>query len=212
MPPLDRERLLLATVRAASAAAAGVPDQERQDELAGERFIFRFRFGCNGPSDEGARRWSYDKERGTLRAHFEPSPEQADSGDDQQEEPSSASFAVERPWFLRPACPARAAAMKQEPTDGKVLLVQRFTEEESRATRLPETFRVTKRVNPESAPSEGLDFVLSGKLEPDPDGRVISCSASPTGGRPDCTISVSIESARLQDPVTGDEFATWGDR
>jgi hypothetical protein len=210
VPPLDRERLLLAAVRAASAAAAGVEDQERQDELAGERFVFRIRFGCNGPSDEGARRWSYDEEREVLRAHFEPLLEQTDTSED--DESSSASFAVERPWLLRPVCPARTAAVKQEPADGKVLLVQRFTDEESRATRLPETFRVTKRVNPESAPSEGLDFVLSGKLEPDADGRVISCSASPTGGRPDCIISVSIESARLQDPVSGDEFAAWGDR
>ena len=82
---------------------------------------------------------------------------------------------------------------------------------EAAVDRLPELFRITKKVAPDSIPTSGLEFVLSGRLEEGKDGRVISCTASPDGGRPDCTIAVSLESARLQDPDTGDELASWGD-
>jgi hypothetical protein len=211
MPPLDREKLLIAAIRAASAAAAGVEDRARQDELAGERFVFRFRFGCGGPSEEGPRRWTYDREREVLRVEFEPAPRLL-SETQPEAEASGAAFTVEQPWLLTTSCPAKLAASRDLPADGQVRLVQPYTEDESRATRLPEIFRSTKRLNPANVPREGLDFVLAGRLEPDSEGRVISCTPSPVGARPDCAISVSVETATLQDPVSGAEYATWGDR
>ena len=209
MPPLDREKLLLAAVRAASASAAGLDDRERQSDFANKRFVFRFRFGCEGPSEAGIRRWSYDAGEEVLRAEFEPFPEAAEPDEEQDE--NSVRFEVERPWLLQPACPESGTTPQRPPSDGRVFLAQRFTKEESRANRLPELFRITKKVAPDSIPTSGLEFVLSGRLEEGKDGRVISCTASPDGGRPDCTIAVSLESARLQDPDTGDELASWGD-
>ena len=211
LPPLDREKLLIAAVRAASAAAAGLDDRERQDELAGERFVFRFRFGCGGPAQDGPRRWSSDQKGEVLRVQFEPAPRMPGAGDEEEEEAKEAVFTVEQPWLLTVACPAKLGPAQELPADGQVRLVQRYTGEESRAARLPDIFKATKRLDPADAPREGLDFVVAGKLESDADGRVISCSAPPAGARPDCTISVSIESATLQDPVSGAEYATWGD-
>ena len=44
---MDREGLLLAVNRAASAAGAGADDRTAQDELGGTEFSFRFRAGCD---------------------------------------------------------------------------------------------------------------------------------------------------------------------
>lgn len=196
----------------ASASVSGADERQLQDDLGGERFVFRFRFGCGGPSDQGPRRWTYDEEREVLRARFSPALDLTEAGQDEREDEASVlAFSVERPWLLRSACPAGATELQGEPSDGRVRLVQWFTGEESRATRLPDVFQLTERTAPENAPREGLELALSGTLEAGADGRVIACALPPGGGRPDCTISVSIETAVLQDPVSGAELARWGD-
>lgn len=227
-PPMSREEMLMAVIRASSAASAGTDDREAQAELPGKRFALRVRFGCEGQSIEGPRRWSYDEGNGTLRVLVQPEHGSGQaSGADAGSEANL--YTVNRPWMMDAACPASVGPappadagegagngvgpVAAAPTEagGKVTLVQRFGEEESRASRLPAEFRLVKRVSPEVRPTQGLDFVLLGRLTEGPDGRVIACSAPPGDGRPDCLVSVAIDSARVQEPVSGEVLSSWGD-
>jgi hypothetical protein len=209
VPPIGREQLLVAAMRAASASAIGASAGESQAELAGKNFVFRFRFGCGGPSEDSPRGWSYDPEEEVLRIRFAPAP-RAKAAEGDEEAAQTAVFTVEQPWVLQSACPVNAAAVGQAPSDGQVRLVQQYGEEDSRAGRLPDQFRVTKRLKLDAIPREGLEFVLSGRIGAAREGPVITCTPV-AGGRPDCAISVSVESAVIQDPVSGDELERWGD-
>lgn len=231
---MGREELMLAVIRASSAAYAGTDDREAQSDLPGKRFVFRVRFGCEGQSIEGPRRWSYDEGNGTLRVLVQPEHGSGRAGDEAGAAETNL-YTVNRPWMLEAACPATApsappaqegdnvaaalpapdvpepAGSESVAGGGKVTLVQRFSEEESRASRLPAEFRLVKRVSAEVRPTQGLDFVLLGRLAEGPDGRVIQCSVPPGGGRPDCLVSVAIDSARVQEPVSGEILSSWGD-
>ena len=116
--PLDREALLLAAMRAASAFAAGADDSAEQRRLAGKRFELRLRFGCGGPdaADEG-RGWRFDAKQRTMRLKVAPDI----SGDD----PVAAAIAgdafetiegfwLRRPWLLTAVCPAAPATVQAE--------------------------------------------------------------------------------------------------
>lgn len=208
VPPIGREQLLIAAIRAASATAIGAGADEPQADLAGKNFVFRFRFGCGGPSEDSPRGWTYDPEEEVLRIRFEPAP-RTEAAEGDEEAAQRAVFTVEQPWVLQSACPAPAGA-GETPSDGQVRLVQQYGEDDSRAGRLPDRFSVTKRLEADAIPRQGLEFVLSGRIGPAREGPVITCAPVPSG-RPDCAISVSIESAVIQDPFSGDELARWGD-
>lgn len=219
MPPVDREVLLLATMRAASAAAVGTDDHAEQESLAGKRFVVRERFGCAGPSAEGPRRWTYEEGSNALRVQYEPrlvppgpgpaQPRRQPDTDEGTDPDPAAVYSVQYPWLLTATCLAQPAGAAPV-ANGRVTLVQTFTEEDSRAARLPESFKAVKRIAPEQVPATGLEFVLSGRLEEGPGGRVISCSPSSPGARPDCTVHVSIDAARVEDPAQGLLIAEWG--
>ncbi len=118
-PPVTREDLLLAVVRAASAAAAGSVDLEQQRELDGKLFSLRLRFGCSGatPASEQPRGWSFDEEARVLRVRV--------GAEIEGDTPLVASLAgeafeavegfwIRRPWLLQPSCPATAPAPEPE--------------------------------------------------------------------------------------------------
>jgi hypothetical protein len=112
--PLDRSAVLLAVVRARSAAAAGSDDAALQRELDGRRFEFRIRLGCTlaGPSTAGAQA-VYDPEKRQVELSVGPdltlaSPLLAAAAAGQFE--AAEGFAVAEPWLLVPHCIGGAAA------------------------------------------------------------------------------------------------------
>lgn len=111
-PPRDRADLLIAVVRAASAAALGTDDAAVQRDLDGDRFEFRLRFGCPRPDNEapGADPFSvrFDRESRRLRLSVAPTV----SADDPvvaalagEEVEAVEGFWIERPWLLAAGCP-----------------------------------------------------------------------------------------------------------
>lgn len=114
-PPLDREALLIAALRAASATAVGDQSGDDQRELDGKRFEMRLRFGCGGASDaeQELRRWTFDDESRVLRVRVQPGI----SVDDPLIEalgggPYEAveGFWIRRPWVLTAGCAPEASA------------------------------------------------------------------------------------------------------
>lgn len=117
-PPIDRERLILEILRAASRQALGLADAEAQRQLDGKRFEIRVRFGCGGPSDDDAKwGWTVDEEENALRIRVTP-----DLGDDDPIVEALVGEGVEtvegfwlpKPWLLAAQCPAAPAPA--EPT------------------------------------------------------------------------------------------------
>jgi hypothetical protein len=129
-PPLDRERLMLAVARAASAFSAGIDDSEAQAELKGRQFSLPIRFGCSGPAEgdqggaadaaDAAMRWSYDAESEVLKVRAQPDITGATPAAKQLfpgEVEAIEGFWVPQPWMFQDACPAAApAAARAAPT------------------------------------------------------------------------------------------------
>ncbi|MEO8547295.1 MAG: hypothetical protein ABI422_02895 [Sphingomicrobium sp.] len=224
-PPMDREQVLLAALRAATAQALGNDDAEVQSKLAGSRFQFRTRFGCGGGAQPnpgtqpkpGAQpdlgTWQYNQDKSVLRVKVTPNlgPEHLlekpylDQGFE-----SMWGITVARPWLLAAGCPAQplAAAMpQQQPT---IEIAQLFTKDDSRIQRPAATYELVKQTELEDVPTKGLDLVISGRLSALADGRVIHCTD--TGDAPACLISVKIDTVSIENPVTGTELGDWGGR
>lgn len=108
-PPLDREALLLAVIRAASAHATGTDDGERQRKLDGRQFEIRIRLGCQG-EQAGAASPSveFDEDTRRLRIRAVPNLSLEDpvvrqlAGESVE---AVEGFWLQRPWMLTPACP-----------------------------------------------------------------------------------------------------------
>ena len=114
-PALDRERLLMAAIRAASAFGLGADDSSAQRQLDGRRFEMRVRFGCPDvePKADTPYQSNYDpvERRLTLRAAPDVSsddPSLVGIADDQVE--ALEGFWVRRPWLLTAACPVPPTA------------------------------------------------------------------------------------------------------
>ena len=235
--PLDREALLLATLRAASAFAAGADDSDEQRRLAGKRFELRLRFGCGGinGADEG-RGWQFEDERRTMRLKVAPDI----SGDD----PVAAAIAgdsfetvegfwLRRPWLLTPACPAVPAAesAKVETTakptpesetepeaeaaaivmGRRVGIAQFFSESDSRTGRRRHRAYESTSVlaGNEQPSSSGYDFVLSGRLRALPDRRAIACVSDGSQVPPSCIVSVHVDRAWIERADNRKLIAEW---
>lgn len=180
---LDREALLLAVLRAASAAGLGEDDRPAQRDLDGDQFELRLRFGCPGSAQQGrpggAFNVQYDEKERTLRLRASPNVTA-----DQPLIAAAASEAVEavegfwigRPWLLSPACPfvrqppASAKPAEAEPAAGvvsrdaapavrvapagRVAIAQFFTEADPRAGRRDQrAYEATKTLAVDEAPS-----------------------------------------------------------
>jgi hypothetical protein len=147
--PLDREALLIAVVRARSAAAASTDDRAQQADMDGARFTFRIRLGC---------RWQTEGEGGdrTATANVEARRVELSAAPDLTlEHPLVAALAgdgfeaaegfwIRSPWLLVPACPAADSvpAMTSVPGEAAaapggtgVGIAQFYTAEDSRAER-----------------------------------------------------------------------------
>ena len=208
-PALDREALLIAAIRAASAAATGADERALQDELRGRRFAFRWRFACPGSAEDAPMRAEYRERDKTLRVTVEPTL----APNSPLLEPwvpsdfeAASGFVIDQPWLLTAACAAPSAG------EGSVAIVELFHADGSRASRPPESYRITRRIEGGKVPEDGLDFVLSGRMEALPDGKVISCLAGEQSGRPHCLISVKVDRAAVENPADGATLDEWGTR
>lgn len=230
-PPIDRERLLLAVARAASAFATGADDREAQADLAGRRFSLRMRFGCRGPAEEPATRpmtWSYDEERERLQVRAAPDisiESQVVASIAGGEFESVEGFWVNRPWLLSDTCPlprpapapageqeqATPAPARYEPSPS-VGIAQFFSASDSRVQRRSRPYQALQQLAPEDMPTDGFTLVLSGRLKPLRDRRVILCASEDADARPTCIVSAEIDTVAIQNPRTGTVVADWGVR
>jgi len=110
-PQVDREGLLIAIARAASALATGQDDSAAQAALDGDTFEFKIRFGCADSEElrlEEAPSARFDEEKRTMRLRAlptisKPHPLVETVAGEQYE--AVEGFWVRRPWLLTPACP-----------------------------------------------------------------------------------------------------------
>lgn len=121
-PVFDREALLLAVTRAASAYATGADDLEAQRQLDGRQFEVRVRLGCAGPGAiEGKSGWSFDSETRRLRVRAAPDLSLDDQlvrrllGEGVEE---VEGFWLPRPWLLSADCPRTAALVPAKSETG----------------------------------------------------------------------------------------------
>jgi hypothetical protein len=225
-PPLDREQLLVASLRAATAFAAGADDPELQRNLADRKFEFRIRFGCEGAGEPDANEplgWTYDPKTRALKVRAAPAlslkdaPVKAIAGEAFE---AVEGFWLRRPWLLSPVClraQENAAADSTskggpfaEPPPQNVGIAQFFTKSEPRTLRRSgRPYEATTRLETDQPPTGGFDLVLAGRLVALPDGRVIACTRSPDGERPACLISVEFGKVSIERADTHEQIAQW---
>ena len=207
--PLNREGMILAALRAATAAALGEDDSVAQADLKGRRFEVRIRFGCSGSDDQASSGWTHDAAKGVLRARVRADVNSdglkaSDSGDGGFE--GAVGFTLRRPWMLTDGCPdPRFAAMAEGPA---IAITQLFTASDSRVQRPEESYEAVAQVTAAQLPTRGLNLILSGRLKPLADGRAIRCAAS--DGPPACVISTVIDRVGIEDPVRNVTLAEFG--
>lgn len=229
--PLDRGQLLLAVAQAASDAALGRSDVDRQRTLDGKAFELRLRFGC--PTDRGgSRAWTYDDKRRKLSLRIEPEITAHDAMIEalgQQGYEAVEGFWIRRPWQLAAACsaPVETNAVATSATAGpeahsptaseplgpmpKIGLAQFYTDEESRTHRRDSRAYTASKILPEGTqPSDrGYDLVIKGRLRKLASGTVIACRNRGTAAPPDCVASALIDSVAILDPNSGQIIAEW---
>jgi hypothetical protein len=208
-PKLDRQQLIFATMQALSAAALGANDSDAQKQLKGREFELRLRFGCPGAPSDPSRNWSYDETSHALRTHFSAdlAGERIPASDLLLKDYEGvAGFAIERPLLLSAGCPAAQFAPMNS-AQRTIAVVQLFTSEDSRVQRPETSYDVTKAVEENEKPAEGLDLVIAGRLAELSDGRVIHCAAK--DGPPACIISAKFDRVAIENPATGSVLGEW---
>lgn len=207
--PLDREGVILAALRAATAAALGEDDSAAQAQLKGRRFEVRIRFGCFGNDKLASNGWAYDAAEGVLRARV-----RADVNSDMLKASDltdgvyegAVGFTLRRPWMLVDGCPdPRFISMADGPA---IAITQLFTASDSRVERPEASYEAVAKIVAGELPTKGLNLILSGRLKPLGDGRAIRCAASE--GPPACIISSVIDRVAIEEPVRDVTLAEFG--
>jgi hypothetical protein len=218
-PPLGREQLLVAAMHAASAYATGSEDTQAQRELAGKKFEFRVRFGCDeAASAQGDFSWSFDAASGALKVRAAPAlspkdaPVKAIAGDAFE---TVEGFWILRPWLVASACPRAdappAPTPEPAPDSQMVGIAQFFTASGPRTLRRSgRAYEATKKLAQGDKPAAGFDLVLSGRLVALPNGRVIACTPTGAGARPSCIVSVEFGKVWIERADTKEHLADWG--
>ena len=226
-PPLDRDQLLVASLRAATAFAAGIDDTQLQKSLADRKFEFRIRFGCEAPGKQSAQEpfdWSYDPKTRALKVRATPAlslkdaPVKAVAGEAFE---TVEGFWLRRPWLLSPVCPqvqddavadsGSKGGSSAELPQQSVGIAQFFTKSGPRTSRRSgRPYEATTRLETDQPPAGGFDLVLAGRLVALPDGRVIACTRSHAGEQPACLISVEFGTVSIERADTHEQLAAWG--
>ena len=190
-------------------AALGRDDAAAQRQLRGRKFSVRIRFGCPGVTNPD-RSWSYDDKKQVLRVKVRSTltsdglPKSDLLAKDYQ---GVVGFALARPWLLSAGCPAPGfdAVASGEPA---ILIAQLFTDADSRVQRPQRDYELTKAIEPNEQPGDGLDLLLSGRLAELADGRPIHCAAQ--AGAPACLVSARIDRVAIENPASGELLGEWG--
>ena len=231
--PLDRERLILSAIRAASAFAAGTDDAAAQRALDGKRFELRIRFGCGtAEAQDQSRGWRFDEAKRTLRLRVTPDLSADDrlvasvAGEDFE---GVEGLWLRRPWLLTSACPRTPPPAPAEEADEsagpqdlptpeeasspgwQLGIAQFFSSTDSRTGRRRQRpYETTKVLEEGQAPSmQGYDIVVSGRIRALPDRRVIACTLTDAGGPPACIISVHVDRTWIERADNKDLVAEW---
>jgi hypothetical protein len=206
---LDRQGVIVAALRATTAAALGEDDRARQAQLKGRQFALRIRFGCAGVTDPD-RTIGYDAKQKVLRVKVQSNL----TGDAlpqsdllRQGYEGAVGFTLGRPWLLDAGCPLPGfgSMAEGEPT---IVIAQLFTDSDSRVQRPHSTFELTKPLEPKDVPKDGLNLLIAGRLAQLSDGRPIHCAAEQ--GPPACVVSARIDRVAIEVPSTGDVLGEWG--
>jgi len=223
-PPLGREQLLVATLRAASDFAAGSDDSQVQKSLANRNYEFRIRFGC-GESDKAGMiapfGWSFDSRTRTLKVRAAPDLSPIDARVNAlagKAFETVEGFWLPRPWLLAPVCPRTNEGAGNETIQASdvsasrlVGIAQFFTATGPRTLRRSgRAYEATKKLDTDQPPTGGFDLVLAGRLVALPDGRVIVCTRPANGERPVCLISVEFGTVSIERADTHEQLAQWG--
>jgi hypothetical protein len=143
-PPMNREQLLIATLRAASDFAAGTDDSKLQGSLSGKKFELRIRFGCEGPSkDSGAPYgWTFNEKTSALKVRATPALSPRDptvkaiAG---QAFETVEGFWLRRPWLLAPVCPQKPEPAPETTEQGATAETHGVKPENSAKPAVPES-------------------------------------------------------------------------
>lgn len=234
-PPLDRSALILAAIKAGSAAALGLNDMEEQRRLDGKRLEVRIRFGCNigvgsklsKPGIGGPFSVRFNEEDRTLRVSAAPDLTLDDPGigavaGDTVE--AVEGFWMHRPWLLTAGCPVSLAPQAPESADAseiaagstpvsaeRVGIAQFFAPTDPRTGRRDNrAYEATKLLAAEQQPSkEGYNLVLSGRLRRLADGRIIVCRVTGPDTQPECVASAQFDRVRIETPDGKTTLAEW---
>lgn len=206
--PLNRQGLLVAILQASSAAILGADDAQQQEALRGRRFELRMRFGCADARSALDRRWSHDEASGALRVQVRPDIDH-DVVEADGERPSAheRGFVVSNPTLLSAGCPSADYAAVPGSSNLRFGIVQRTDPQGARSRQLLESYEVTKKIAPEEVPAEGLDLVISGRLETGAAGPI---RCAPRGGIVECLALSTISLVSIEDPRNGRLIAEWG--
>jgi hypothetical protein len=227
-PPLDREALLLAAMRAASAYAAGSNDAAVQRGLNGKTFEMRIRFGCPGvePDADAPFQSTYDPAERRLALRAAPDVESDDpslAGIAGDEVEALEGFWVPRPWLLTAACPVPVPDNDQPDREGadatvtgqgerRLAIAQFLTATDPRTRRRDHRpYQYTARLAEGERPSDaGYDLVVSGRLRRLASGKVVTCTGAAAAAAPTCVISMIVDHVSMKRGDTGAVLAEWG--
>jgi hypothetical protein len=236
--PLDRQALLMAATRAASASALGETDTEAQRTLDGQRFELSLRFGCKGTTsagDDDPRGWTFNEKRRVLSMRIDPgisgeTPLIRSLGANTYE--AVEGFWIRRPWLLSAACPISAPSAAEPPASAEsdaasktvstavpaailpapqIGIAQFFTATDARTHRRDARPYATSKVleKNEEPSAVGYNIVISGRLRKLADGRVIACRSKSPSVPPSCIISAVFDSVAIEVPGSGAIIAKW---
>lgn len=123
-------------------------------------------------------------------------------------QPSGKTTAPRAAATAAPEPPGEELAVREEPRIG---IAQFFTATDSRALQRGERgYEVSRKLPAGEEPSaQGYDFVVSGRLQKLPDGRVIVCAGSAVRQAPKCLASAHIDRVQVVHPQTGATLAEW---
>lgn len=204
---LDRSAMIDAAELAASAFAAGRPEDEALAEIAGRRFRLVMPFGCGGPDEtEGAlvNGWRFDPDSATLRVVVSPAVFDAQSS-----VPPREGFWIAAPWLRDPVCPALPAA--PDAAESETLAIVRSIDASAprRGREAGAPYRLSVRIDPAAAPGAGgLRLVLEGRFEADSPGP-IACTAPSAQARPTCIFTARFDRIAITDPDGAVTYGEW---
>jgi hypothetical protein len=209
-PAMDREALLLAVIRARSAAATAQEDTEHQAELDGQRFEFRIRLGCSfsSPDAQAALMATFDAEQRRVTVSATPDiglnhPVASAAAGEAFE--AAEGFWIPQPWVLTPACAAGDMP-------AGVGLIEYFAASDPRTIRRQGRPYTASETVPGDIGTPALgswELILSGRLRKLGDGRVIHCHALEPAAIPTCLLSVQFNGVSIENVVSGERLAEW---